>query len=55
MVNDYRAWRAGMHISGSYGYTIKNDIVLQSYSHSLTYLLGGELDEIFLGQKLLLM
>jgi hypothetical protein len=51
MTNDYRSLRAVMYLSGSYSYTIKDDIVLQSYARSLTYRLGGELDEIFLGEK----
>ena len=52
MGNDYKAWRAGMYISGSYAYTINDDVVVQSSAHKFTYYFGGELDEIFLGEKI---
>ena len=52
MKNAYVAWRAGLYLSGSYPYLVADDVALQSYSHNFTYKLGGELDYIFLGEKI---
>lgn len=50
MDSSYRSLRALMYMSGSYPYTIHDDVVLQSYSRRPGKL-GGELDEIVLGQR----
>ena len=52
MDKSYLAWRSAMYISGSYPYMIHDDIAQRAHSHNFTYKLGGELDEIFLGDKI---
>ena len=52
MDKSYLSWRAGMYLSGSYPYMVQDEIVARGHSHNFTYKLGGELDEIFLGDKI---
>ena len=47
----YRAWRAMLYVAETCPYSVQDDVVNASESHNFTTVIGGELEEIILGEE----